>query len=70
MTDNDKKCSPLNKMSILPSWECCACESINGDYRAVCKKCKHERCFFPEIVIEATDEIILPPIETDPKTLN
>ena len=55
---SDKKCQAIEHENLLSgSWGCCQCNTLNGFYREVCKFCAHARCYYPPMVIEATEEL-------------
>lgn len=49
MADN-KKCIALDHPSLMPSWGCCGCKTMNGNQRSNCKYCDHARCDNPAVI--------------------
>lgn len=48
MSDDVKKCFPLDHPALIGNWGCCQCKTLNGDNRSECKYCGHSRCDDPK----------------------
>lgn len=64
--ERDKKCRPINHPSLMPSWGCCMCPTLNGNQRQECKSCGHKRCDSPAVLMmpaQVSDGIVIARIE-------
>lgn len=68
---SDKKCLSIEHESLLVgSWECCKCATLNGFHRDECKFCQHVRCYYPPVIIEATEDLKELPAEVPGGTID
>jgi hypothetical protein len=69
MSDDIKKCKPMNHPNLVDGWVCCQCPTFNGNQRDDCKWCGHTRCDNPAVKrIPIMDEggVHLVPINATP----
>jgi hypothetical protein len=67
---DEKKCSAINHPSLVPSWGCCACKTLNGNQPDRCKFCDHERCDNPavkRVPVQTSSGIAIATVDMDGK---